>query len=139
LGEKKLLKALGLSRRVIPIDVSDSDLPKVYSNAVALIYTSVYEGFGLPLVEAMASGIPILASETEINREIVQEVANYFPAGDHLALAVGMKTILAEPGAQRAKIEAGVLRSKDFSWFECARQTAEVYKAVMQTGRTKNS
>jgi glycosyltransferase involved in cell wall biosynthesis len=136
--EKKHFRQLGISAQVAQLAVSDSELPRIYSNAVALIYPSTYEGFGLPLVEAMASGIPILASDTEINREIARDVANYFPAGDFSALASGLQVILADPSSQRTKIEVGILRSKDFSWLECARQTAEVYKAVMQTGTAKD-
>jgi alpha-1,3-rhamnosyl/mannosyltransferase len=87
----------------------------------------------------MASGIPILASDTEINREIAQDVANYFPTGNFSELASGIQAIMADPIGQRTKIEAGILRSKNFSWLQCARQTAEVYKAVMQarTAKTK--
>ena len=135
--EKKSFRQLGISAQVQQLTVSDSELPRIYSNAVALIYPSTYEGFGLPLVEAMASGIPILASDTEINREIAEDVANYFPTGNFSELAAGIHAILADPIGQRAKIEAGILRSKDFSWLQCARQTAEVYKALMQTGTAK--
>jgi glycosyltransferase involved in cell wall biosynthesis len=135
--EKKSFRQLGITPKVKQLTVSDSELPRIYSNAIALIYPSTYEGFGLPLVEAMASGVPILASDTEINREIAQDVANYFPTGNFSALAAGIQAILADPIGQRTKIEAGILRSKDFSWLQCARQTAEVYKAVMQTGTAK--
>jgi glycosyltransferase involved in cell wall biosynthesis len=135
--EKKRIRQLGITPQVKQLTVSDSELPRIYSNAIALIYPSTYEGFGLPLVEAMASGVPILASDTEINREIAQDVANYFPTGNFSALAAGIQAILADPIGQRTKIEAGILRSKDFSWLQCARQTAEVYKAVMQTGTAK--
>ena len=135
--EKKRFRQLGIAPQVAQLALPDSELPRVYSNAVALIYPSTYEGFGLPLVEAMASGIPILASDTEINREIAQDVANYFPTGNFSALVEGIQAILADPLGQRTKIEAGILRSKEFSWLQCARQTAEVYKAVMQTGTAK--
>jgi glycosyltransferase involved in cell wall biosynthesis len=135
--EKRLFRELGISNQVAQQAVSDSELPRVYSNALLLIYPSRYEGFGLPLVEAMASGVPILASDTEINREIAQDVANYFPTGNVSALVEGIQAILADPIGQRTKIEAGILRSKEFSWLQCARQTAEVYKALMQTGTAK--
>jgi glycosyltransferase involved in cell wall biosynthesis len=135
--EKKLFRALGISNQVAQLAISDSELPRVYSNAIALIYPSTYEGFGLPLVEAMASGVPILASDTEINREIARDVAKYFPPGNFSALATGIRAILADPSGQRTKIEQGILRSSDFSWFECARQTAEVYRTLIKTGSAK--
>jgi glycosyltransferase involved in cell wall biosynthesis len=135
--EKNVIRKLGISNHVEQLAVSDSKLPQVYSNAIALIYPSRSEGFGLPLVEAMASGVPILASDTEINREIAQDVAEYFPAGNFSALAIGIRAILADPSGQRTKLNQGILRSNDFSWFECARQTAEVYKALIETGSAK--
>jgi glycosyltransferase involved in cell wall biosynthesis len=136
--EKQLFRTLGVSNQVTQLTVTDVDLPRVYSNAIALVYPTVYEGFGLPLVEAMASGIPILASDTQINREIAEESANFFPTGDSSALAKSIQVVLTNPSSQLSKIQAGLLRSKDFSWLECARQTAEVYRAVMKTGRTTN-
>jgi len=136
--EERLFRALGISGYVSHITISDARLPQLYSNAAALIYPSVYEGFGLPLVEAMASGIPILASDTEINREIAQDIANYFAPGDASALAEGMQLILTNPSSQATKIEAGLVRSKNFTWLECARQTAEVYKDVLQKGKVGN-
>jgi glycosyltransferase involved in cell wall biosynthesis len=137
-SEKALIDSLGVAGRVTQMTVPDADLPRLYSNAIGLAYTSLYEGFGLPLVEAMASGIAIIASDTAINREIAGTAANYYPAGDAAALADGIVSVLSDPSSQRTKIEEGLAKSVDFSWLECARQTAEVYRAVMQT-RTANS
>jgi len=135
--EKKQLSLFGISARVIQMSIADSELPRIYSNAIALIYTSKYEGFGLPLVEAMASGIPIVASDTEINREIAQEAAHYYPPGQALPLALALQGLIANPSTQQTKIKIGLERSKDFSWLNCAKQTAAVYRSVLQGDRAK--
>ena len=136
--EKMQLKTAGISARVTQMSIADSDLPQIYSNSIALIYTSKYEGFGLPLLEAMASGIPIVASDTEINREIAQDAANYFPTGQASALSAALQDLMANPSAQQTKIRLGLDRSKSFSWLACAKNTAEVYRSVLQRDRAKN-
>ena len=131
-GEASLISSLGISHRVMQQSVSDSDLPKVYANALALIYPSQYEGFGLPLVEAMASGTPILASDTPINQEICGEAAKYFPVSHSSELTRLMSDVVHNPKSYQDKIKIGFSRSKKFSWYECAKKTADVYREVIE-------
>jgi alpha-1,3-rhamnosyl/mannosyltransferase len=112
--------------------VSDADLPSVYSNAVGLVYPSRYEGFGLPLVEAMASGVPILASRTPINMEICEESATFFPVGEHSQLALEMSNLLLDPLTFEDKIRSGLTRSKNFTWQKCAERTADEYRKLLE-------
>lgn len=133
--EHRHLKSLGISEKVTQWDVSDEDLPRAYSNAIALLYPSIHEGFGLPLVEAMSSEIPVIASDTAINREIAGGAGAFFPVGNSSEMADLMKTVLTEPNAQMTKIRIGLELSKKFSWLECAKQTAEVYKGLIQGSR----
>jgi len=138
LHEKELIGSTGMSGYVRQVNISDEELPSLYSNSIALVHSSRYEGFGLPLVEAMASGTPIIASDTEINREIAGEVATYFQAGNLQSLIEVMTNAITGQNGDSTKIKAGLIRAKEFSWVECARQTAEVYRTVMQTSRDKN-
>jgi glycosyltransferase involved in cell wall biosynthesis len=131
-NERSTLKKLGLSNRVEQISVSNEDLPNYYSNAVGLLYPTRYEGFGLPLVEAMASGVPILASDIAINHEICQEAATYFSVGDSERLALQMHQLLTDPQAFSDKIEFGLTRAKDFTWAKCAQKTAIAYRALLE-------
>ena len=131
-SEASLVSSLGISHRVIQQSVSDSDLPRVYANALALIYPSQYEGFGLPLVEAMASGIPILASDTPINQEICGAAAEFFPVSHSLEITRLMKDVVHNPKSYQDKIELGFSRSREFSWYECAKKTADVYREVIE-------
>jgi glycosyltransferase involved in cell wall biosynthesis len=131
-SERKLLKRLGLSNRVKQISVSNQALPSYYSNAVGLLYPTRYEGFGLPLVEAMASGVPILASDIEINHEICKGAATYFSVGDSERLASQMQQLLTDPQAVSDKIKLGLTRAQDFTWAKCAQKTATAYRALLE-------
>jgi glycosyltransferase involved in cell wall biosynthesis len=131
-GEASVISSLGISHRVLQQSVPDADLPRVYANALALIYPSQYEGFGLPLVEAMASGSQILASDTPINQEICGEAAKYFPVSHSLELTRLMGDVVHNPKSYQDKIADGLSRSREFSWYECAKKTAEVYREVME-------
>jgi glycosyltransferase involved in cell wall biosynthesis len=125
---------LGISQRVVQLEVASSELPGLYSNAMALVYPTTYEGFGLPLVEAMASGIPILASETPINREIAGSVARYFQPNSSSELAHLLSEVLSEPTDLRGKINEGLKQSEKFDWYQCAELTAKVYRDVLTLG-----
>jgi glycosyltransferase involved in cell wall biosynthesis len=134
LSKKELtyISKLGVEAQVLQMSVSDAELPLLYSNSVALLYPTTHEGFGLPLVEAMASGVPIVAADTPINLEIAGDVANYFRVGNAGSMAQQMMSVMLNQESQRHKIVEGLNRSKSFTWLECARKTAEVYKALMR-------
>lgn len=134
-SEKELIAELSLEGVVFQRTVKAIDLPTVYSNAIGLIYPSRYEGFGLPLVEAMASATPILASETPINLEIAADCATFFPAGDDETLAELMLRLVLDPDSFQDKILSGEVRSKDFTWDKCARLTAAEYRRIIEKKR----
>jgi len=136
-SETKLVKSLHISPRVHQRHVTSSELPNVYSNATALIYPSTYEGFGLPLVEAMASGTCIIASDTEVNKEIGGACANYFPIGDKNALMSEMRNVMLNQEAYQSKILKGLERSLEFTWLKCAEKTAEEYKKLLRLERAQ--
>ena len=129
--ETSLAKDLGIHGRIQQNSVSNEDLPAVYSNAAGLIYPSRYEGFGLPLVEAMASGVAVLASQTPINNEICGDSATFFPVGDRQKLAMEMSNLISGARDFQDKIASGLVRSKDFTWHKCAEKTAGEYRKLL--------
>ena len=131
-GEAKLIESLGIKSQVLQRSVDSVELPNVYSNAIGLIYPSQYEGFGLPLVEAMACGTAILASDTAINREIAADAASYFPLGDRHSLSEEIGRLISHPYEFQDKIRFGIERAKEFTWFKCAQRTAEEYRELLE-------
>jgi alpha-1,3-rhamnosyl/mannosyltransferase len=101
------------------------DLVGLYRGAAALILPSRYEGFGLPVLEAMACGTPVVVSPDAALREVAGDVAVYAEDGDY---ADAVRRALAEHDARAA---AGIERARLFSWAETARRTADAYRAAM--------
>jgi glycosyltransferase involved in cell wall biosynthesis len=96
--------------------VGEADLAALYTGADLFAFAPALEGFGLPLLEAMACGAPVLASDVAALREVGGDAPRFVPAGDEGAFALAMKTMLSEPktlGDHRAR---GLARARDFSW-----------------------
>jgi alpha-1,3-rhamnosyl/mannosyltransferase len=111
--------------------VDDEALAALYAGARAVIYASLYEGFGLPIVEAMASGAPVLTSNTGCMKELGEKAAMLVDPHDTEAITDGMRRLL-EDDAEVARLRAaGMGRARDFSWDRCARDTLAVYRQVL--------
>jgi glycosyltransferase involved in cell wall biosynthesis len=107
--------------------VSRDELASLYRGAQALVFPSRYEGFGLPALEAMASGTPVVATRSSSIPEVTGDAA-ILVEGDPTALAAGIERAIAERDRLRA---AGLERAARFSWAETARQTAAVYRELL--------
>lgn len=129
---------LGLAGKVRQSSANDEELAILYSNAEALVMPSRYEGFGLPMVEAMASGCPLVLSDIDIFREVADDVARYFLVGDSDALAALLDQIHSDAELRRMCRKEGLVRIKDFTWSGTARKTADLYREVLhQGGKTR--
>ena len=105
--------------------VSKDELARLYRGAACLVFPSRYEGFGLPLVEAMASGTPVVAAPDAALREVAGDAAVFAEPG---ALAEGVRRALAE---RERLVAAGLERARRFTWEETARRTVAVYREVL--------
>jgi glycosyltransferase involved in cell wall biosynthesis len=105
--------------------VSDEELARLYRGARCLAYPSLYEGFGIPIVEAMASGTPVVTSRGGATEEVAGGAAVLVDPLDPAAIAAGI-----EEAAERREelVPAGLARAREFSWAETARRTAGVYR-----------
>lgn len=110
--------------------VPDAQLVRWYNAAQALILPSLSEGFGLPVVEAMACGTPVIASHLASLPEVVGEAGLLVDAQDVDALGQAMTRLLCEADLQHDLREKGIKRARLYSWREAARQTLDVYRAV---------
>jgi glycosyltransferase involved in cell wall biosynthesis len=117
----------GLVRFVGP--VPDTDLPALYGGATAFAFPSLWEGFGLPVLEAMAAGAPVVASDRGALPEVTAGAALHVaPAPEPLADALGQ--VLADPALRERLRAAGLARAAEFSWERTARETLAVYRAA---------
>ncbi len=130
-GELALIDSLGIGDRVMRLGwVEREDLPALYALAEALCQPSLYESFGLPVVEAMASGCPVLAADRHGTREVAQGAALLVDPEDVEVIAEGLRRLATEPELRRNLVEAGRERALGFSWRRCARETLRVLEGI---------
>jgi alpha-1,3-rhamnosyl/mannosyltransferase len=113
--------------------VPDADLPALYAAATVFVLPSIYEGFGLPVLEAMACGAAVACSSTSSLPEIAGEAALLFDPLDTDALAAAIGALLADENLRRQKVEQGLRQAARFSWERTAAQTLAVYRTLLQT------
>ncbi len=123
-----LIAALDLESRVQrPGVVPEADLPGLFAGADAFLYPTLYEGFGLPVVEAMACGVPVLTSATSALQEIAGGYAYLVDPMDVDAIARGIVDLATDPARRAEFAELGKRRARDFSWDHAAAQTLKAY------------
>jgi alpha-1,3-rhamnosyl/mannosyltransferase len=111
----------------------DEVLTFLYRRAIALVFPSKYEGFGLPVLEAMALGCPVICSPVASLPEVGGEAACY-AALEPGSYVEKMRLLAREADVRRSLIDRGRIQARRFSWDRCARQTVEVYRDVMKHG-----
>jgi len=126
-----LIQRLNLEKGVISIkDVPEEVLPLLYNTADLFVYPSFYEGFGLPPLEAMACGTPVITSNTSSLPEVVGDAGIMVDPYDVDGLADAMHEVLTNSGLMEEMIKKGLERAKMFSWERCARETSKVYEEL---------
>ena len=115
-------------RIVVTGYVADEDLSALYSAALAFVYPSLYEGFGLPPLEAMQCGTPVITSNLSSLPEVVGNAGILINPRDEDALAETMLGLYRSAGLRTEMSRRGLARAALFSWHECARQTVAVYR-----------
>ncbi|MCA9978586.1 MAG: glycosyltransferase family 4 protein, partial [Anaerolineales bacterium] len=121
----------GLNGRVHFIGfVDDADLPTLYSGADLFAMPSLYEGFGLPLLEAMACGVPILSSNASSLPEVVGETAVQLPPHNQQAWSQTMLHLLANPASRQQMVIEGYRQIRQFTWEQSASQLLQIYTSL---------
>jgi len=109
---------------------SDAMLSSLYKKASIFVYPSMYEGFGIPPLEAMRFGCPVICSNNSSISEVVGDAGRYFKNNDPESLKMAMENVLDSQKLRNNLIELGYKRAKIFSWNKCAQDTLNVYKKI---------
>jgi glycosyltransferase involved in cell wall biosynthesis len=131
LSEKKIIEGLHLSEKVYQISADENLLMNLYHNAEMFVYPSYYEGFGLPLLEAMNCHCPVVCSNTSCFPEIAGDSAVYFDPYSIENMAEVTNAVLNDISTREKLINAGIERVKLFSWEKCSKKHAEVYQSLL--------
>ena len=132
-----LASRLGIDKRITWIPhVDAANLVVLYQAAGAMVQPSLYEGFGLPVVEAMAIGCPVVASDIPTLREVVGAAAILVPPNDIAGFGRALAALARSPNQRRDFAAAGIDRAKVFSWHRCARETLDVFRDAAAFGST---
>jgi len=118
-----LIESLGLKKTVRYLDyVASEDLSSIYNGALCLIYPSFYEGFGLPPLEAMQSGVPVITSDISVLHEVGAGATIEVSPNDPLALKRAIQDLISDSFLARKLRQAGIARARAFSWQETTRR-----------------
>jgi len=139
-------KSQGLGERIAEAGVSDSivftgyvpseDLPALYSLAEMFVYPSMYEGFGLPVIEAMACGVPVITGRTAALAEVGHRAALQVDRLEADALGEAMVELATDASKRERMAAAGLARAQEFSWDRAARETLDIYREVVPARKT---
>ncbi|WP_020598001.1 glycosyltransferase family 4 protein [Spirosoma panaciterrae] len=130
IADEEFLKRLALTDRVRHINATDEQLNSLYRNAQLFVYPSLYEGFGLPILEAYKAGCPILLSDTECFREVADDAAVFFKATDQDDLTSKLSSTLANTELRADLVKRGTKRLADFPLKKSIDATLDVYKSL---------
>jgi glycosyltransferase involved in cell wall biosynthesis len=132
LDEPIVAEAARLGERVRLLGpVPAADLPALYAAATAFVYPSLYEGFGLPPLEAMAAGTPVIAAKASCLPEVLDDAALFVPPEDEVGLSEALRAVLADPALRAALRARGLAQAATFSWERTAAATLAVYHEVV--------
>ena len=118
--------------KIIFIAYNCLQLNQLYNDAVALVYPSLYEGFGLPPLEAMVNNCPVICSNTSSIPEVVGNAGQYFNPYDLDSQCNAIEKVVYDTQLRAKLILEGKERINGFSWSKCAHETIEVYKKILK-------
>lgn len=130
-SENQKFRSLDIAEQLLLISANEQELNSLYKNALLFVYPSLYEGFGLPILEAFANNCPICISNSSCFPEIAKDAALYFDPSDEHSIYKSVKAGIADLKSRERLIKAGKLRLLDFSWDKTVSETIEVYESLM--------
>jgi glycosyltransferase involved in cell wall biosynthesis len=131
--ETDLIEYLDIGNSVICRLVSEEELIALYARATAFVFPSLYEGFGIPVLEAFAAGCPAILSNTSSLPEVGGNGAVYFDPYSIDDIRTAIERVITSETLQKELIEKGKEQVKNFSWEKCARETMNVYEIAVSS------
>ncbi|NLE06111.1 MAG: glycosyltransferase family 4 protein [Crenarchaeota archaeon] len=129
--EVTLFKELNIYPKIFYFPINDNSMRELYENAEAFIFPSLYEGFGLPILEAFSCGCPLVVSNTSSLSEIAAEAASYINPYDAESILHGVESLLEDPDYRDELIKKGYERLKEFSWKKTAEEKKKIYDNLL--------
>ncbi len=133
------LYGLAADELVLTGFVSDDDLVDLYRTCKLFIFPSMYEGFGLPILEAMASGAPCIAADNSSLPEVIGDSSLCFNAGSRDAMATAMIRMLSDEDLRRRTAEYGLVQARNFSWERTAQRAADAFEHAVERASAQRS
>lgn len=134
-SEMEMFKKLKISDRVMYQKISgvdhDRHMSECYSRALAFVYPSKYEGFGIPILEAFANSCPVVVSNSSCFPEIAKDAAVYFDINNHIDIEKKLKSVIKNKVLRQELVKKGKIRLNYFSWEKAAKQTTSIYKMII--------
>jgi len=131
---QELLSRIKKNQDIIPVGaVPEKDLPIIYGNSNLFVFPSLYEGFGLPIIEAMSCRVPVITSNVSSMPEIADSSAYLINPYDYKDIAKSIKEVLKNHNLRKELIKKGMERSLKFSWNKMAQQTLSVYNKLIES------
>ncbi len=129
--EKNILSEWNIDEKVHQYNIDDNTLSKLYQQAIVFVFPSMYEGFGIPILEAFACDCPLACSNTSSLPEVAGDAAVYFDPMDKVSIKTAITTVLDDSELRKELVQAGRERLKLFSWKKTAQETKKVYRSVL--------
>ncbi len=129
---KKMAVEYGIEKNIIWKDYTEN-LVDEYNKATIFVFPSLYEGFGFPVLEAMACGCPVITTRRTSIPEIAENAALYIDGADSAELAEKIKELITNKKLQNILRKKGLQQAKKFTWKKCAKETINVYNKILQT------
>jgi glycosyltransferase involved in cell wall biosynthesis len=131
-GELSLIKSSGLGGRLIQKNFEDKELAGFYKNALCFVFPSEYEGFGIPILEAMSAGCPVILTNNSSFPEVAGDAGIYFETNNAADLEKKLGELLVDSELRELHIDKGIKQAAKFNWKKTAQETMKVYELALK-------
>jgi glycosyltransferase involved in cell wall biosynthesis len=129
--EKEKFKKLNIINKIFQYAANDYILAYLYQKAIAFVFPSLYEGFGIPILEAFSCGCPVIASDASSLPEVAGDAATYFNPKDKLSILDSTQQVIYKKDLRMQLLNKGYQRIKQFTWKKTAHQTKKLYEGIL--------